>query len=75
MPITQVTTAYQPMLAPDLMKGEFPSTRYQGSKAKLVDWIWQQIVAIDSEVPYRNLDEYWEWRERAPRKSQDKNRA
>lgn len=44
---TKITTAYQPMLAPDLMKGEFPSTRYQGSKAKLVDWIWQQIADID----------------------------
>jgi hypothetical protein len=24
--------------------------------------------AIDSDVPYRNLEEYWEWRDRAPRK-------
>lgn len=42
-----VMTAYQPMLAPDLMMGEFPSTRYQGSKAKLVDWIWQQVEGLD----------------------------
>lgn len=27
--------------------GQFPSTRYQGSKAKLVDWIWQQIAELD----------------------------
>lgn len=25
----------------------FPSTRYQGSKVKLVDWIWAQIADID----------------------------
>ena len=25
----------------------FPSTRYQGSKAKLVDWIWDQIADLD----------------------------
>lgn len=25
----------------------FPSTRYQGSKAKLCDWIWEQIAHLD----------------------------
>jgi len=25
------------------LTAQFPSTRYQGSKAKLVDWIWEQI--------------------------------
>lgn len=25
----------------------FPSTRYQGSKAKLTDWIWEQIADLD----------------------------
>lgn len=25
---------------------DFPSTRYQGSKAKLVDWIWEQIADL-----------------------------
>jgi hypothetical protein len=25
---------------------DFPSTRYQGSKAKLADWIWEQIAAL-----------------------------
>jgi adenine-specific DNA methylase len=28
----------------------FPSTRYQGSKAKLVDWIWEQIAELDFET-------------------------
>jgi hypothetical protein len=28
----------------------FPSTRYQGSKAKLADWIWQQIAPLDFET-------------------------
>jgi hypothetical protein len=27
--------------------------------------------AIDSAVPYRNLAEYWQWRERAGRKNED----
>jgi adenine-specific DNA-methyltransferase len=27
----------------------FPSTRYQGSKARLVDWIWSQIAALGLE--------------------------
>jgi adenine-specific DNA methylase len=26
---------------------KFPSTRYQGSKAKLVDWIWAQICELE----------------------------
>lgn len=26
---------------------KFPSTRYQGSKAKLVNWIWEQINELD----------------------------
>lgn len=37
---------YQRTLFPDLT-AEFPSTRYQGSKAKLVDWIWEQIADLD----------------------------
>jgi len=40
------TSVYQQALFPDLI-AEFPSTRYQGSKAKLVDWIWQQISELD----------------------------
>ena len=38
--------AYQHTLFPNLI-AEFPSTRYQGSKAKLVDWIWDQIADLD----------------------------
>jgi adenine-specific DNA-methyltransferase len=29
---------------------QFPSTRYQGSKAKLVDWIWAQIRHLDFHI-------------------------
>lgn len=36
------STAYQPALFPNAV-AQFPSTRYQGSKAKLVEWIWQQV--------------------------------
>jgi adenine-specific DNA-methyltransferase len=38
--------AYQQALFPALT-AEFPSTRYQGSKAKLTDWIWTQIADLD----------------------------
>lgn len=30
--------------------GQFPSTRYQGSKAKLVDWIWGQVCGLDFDT-------------------------
>ncbi|MBU1706568.1 DNA adenine methylase [bacterium] len=39
----------QQVLFPDLAT-EFPSTRYQGSKAKLVEWIWEQIADLDFET-------------------------
>lgn len=39
----------QQSLFPDLV-AEFPPTRYQGSKAKLVDWIWEQIAELDFET-------------------------
>lgn len=29
------------------LTSKFPSTRYQGSKTKLIDWIWQQIKFLD----------------------------
>src|SRR5690606_35015175 len=29
---------------------QFPSTRYQGSKAKLIDWIWENIKDLDFET-------------------------
>jgi adenine-specific DNA-methyltransferase len=31
----------------DGQSAEFPSTRYQGSKSKLVDWIWRNIADLD----------------------------
>ena len=37
---------YQPRLFQRLGT-RFPSTRYQGSKAKLVNWIWTQIRELD----------------------------
>ncbi len=40
------STAYQHTSFPNLT-AEFPSTRFQGSKAKLVDWIWEQIADLD----------------------------
>jgi len=54
----------------------FPSTRYQGSKAKLevFDDYWMNYLtqdmarAIDSVMPYRNIEEYWAWRERIRRR-------
>jgi adenine-specific DNA methylase len=39
-------TQVQELLLPDLER-RFPSTRYQGSKAKLCDWIWNKISEID----------------------------
>lgn len=42
----QKAVAYQPSFFPNLT-AEFPSTRYQGSKAKLVDWIWEQMADLD----------------------------
>ena len=40
------TRAQQLTLFPDQI-AEFPSTRYQGSKAKLAQWIWEQIADLD----------------------------
>ncbi len=37
--------AHQYTFAPDLI-AKFPSTRYQGSKVKLADWIWEQISGL-----------------------------
>ena len=41
----QRNTGYQQALFPSLIT-QFPSTRYQGSKAKLVPWIWEQIADL-----------------------------
>lgn len=32
------------------LTAEFPSTRYQGSKAKLVDWIWKSIEHLEFQT-------------------------
>ncbi len=43
---TRKSTTEQLSLFPRLTGG-FPSTRYQGSKAKLADWVWGQIADLD----------------------------
>lgn len=54
-----------------LVKGEGSFAPYG---VKVFDDYWMNYLttdmaeAIDSEVPYQSLEEYWEWRERAPRK-------
>jgi adenine-specific DNA-methyltransferase len=42
----QKSMTFQPPLFPNLV-AKFPSTRYQGSKAKLVEWIWEQVAGLD----------------------------
>ncbi len=44
--IRQTAVTHQYALPLDL-SAKFPSTRYQGSKIKLVDWIWDQIADIE----------------------------
>lgn len=41
-----MAVTFQQALFPDLV-AQFPSTRYQGSKVKLADWIWEQIAGLD----------------------------
>lgn len=54
-----------------LVEGKGPFTPYG---VEVFDDYWINYLtrdmaeAIDSDVPYRNLEEYWEWRDRAPRK-------
>lgn len=40
------TATYQQTFFPHLT-ANFPSTRYQGSKAKIINWIWKQISHLD----------------------------
>jgi adenine-specific DNA-methyltransferase len=47
--IMQKVLDYQETLFPDLTF-RFPSTRYQGSKAKIADWIWEQICDLDFTI-------------------------
>jgi len=41
-----MSVTFQPSLFPNLT-ARFPSTRYQGSKAKLADWIWEQTADLE----------------------------
>lgn len=46
-----VKYVHQPLLfAGDVAVAKFPGTRYQGSKAKLTDWIWQQVQDLDFDT-------------------------
>lgn len=42
-------TAHQPTFFPELT-AVFPATRYQGSKAKLVDWIWSRLADLEFDT-------------------------
>ena len=44
-----MSVTFQPSLFPDLT-ARFPSTRYQGSKTKLTDWIWDQIADLEFDT-------------------------
>jgi hypothetical protein len=70
MRILQRTTALQNALFPNLT-AEFPSTRYQGSKAKLAQWIGEQITQWGQHIDHRS-----EHRRLKPQPSEwsDKNR-
>ncbi len=56
---------------PDLVSGNGPFAPYG---LEVFDDYWMNYLtadmarAIDSEIPYRSLAEYWAWRERAPRR-------
>src|SRR5574340_1062914 len=45
----QRTISFQNALFPNLT-AEFPSTRYQGSKAKLTRWIGEQVARLDYDA-------------------------
>ena len=49
--------ASQLLLFPNLTV-KFPSTRYQGSKAKLVDWIWEHV----QNLPFLTCLDPFFWR-------------
>lgn len=56
----------------DLTEGNGP---FASLGEAVFDDYWQNYLTrdmartIDSDVPYRNLDEYWQWRERIPRRN------
>ena len=42
---------HQPLLfVDDNVVAKFPRTRYQGSKVKLLDWIWEQVAELDVDT-------------------------
>jgi len=41
---------YNDTLFPPEVTARFPSTRYQGSKAKLTDWIWSHVKNLDFQT-------------------------
>lgn len=43
--MSKASNVYQQPQLPG-MTGQFPSTRYQGSKAKLAQWIWEQVAHL-----------------------------
>ena len=49
MPQGTRKSIYQPALLTAEVR-RFPSTRYQGSKAKLCDWIWERIAGLDFDT-------------------------
>jgi adenine-specific DNA methylase len=42
-----MATAQLQLFQPDAKFGKAPSTRYQGSKAKLLPWIWENVKELD----------------------------
>jgi hypothetical protein len=55
----------------ELINGKGPFAEYG---EKVFDDYWMNYLtrdmaeAIDSDIPYRNLEQYWQWRQRAPKK-------
>jgi adenine-specific DNA-methyltransferase len=47
--MTESGSRPSPTGPPPTTNVRFPTTRYQGSKAKLVDWIWSQLEALGPE--------------------------
>ncbi|MEO0119609.1 MAG: DNA adenine methylase [candidate division WOR-3 bacterium] len=47
MPKTNLTKHNRQLFLEQFQEAKIPSTRYQGSKAKLVEWIWENIKNIE----------------------------
>jgi adenine-specific DNA-methyltransferase len=39
--------AHEKPLADDIDLSDFPTTRYQGSKRKIIPWLWQHFRELD----------------------------